>query len=176
MAERAHSSVTGIARRRTVNTRSADRPLVTQPRGLGSGYTLLDAHAFRNAMNVLIARERSIFTIIVLRPEIPDATLALGELLVDQLRGTSGDLVGNLEGAVAVALRGTDHVGAVCFADRARDEWCRAGAGALHTEIAEHPFAEHRVIELLTADWTTMPLMVSTIADRDGSPDHPYRS
>jgi len=176
MAERAHSSVTGIARRRAVNARSADRPLVTQPRGLGSGYTLLDAHAFRNAMNVLIARERSIFTIIVLRPEMPDATLALGELLVRQLRGGSGDLVGYLEGAVAVALRGTDHVGAICFAERVRDEWRRAGGGALDTEIAEHPFAEQRVIELLTADWTTMPLMVSTIADRDGSPDHPYRT
>ena len=53
-----------------------------------------------------------------------------------------------------MALRRTDHVGAVAFADRVRDEWRRAGNGEIRVDIAEHPFAEQRVIELLTADWS----------------------
>jgi hypothetical protein len=105
-------------------------------------------------MNVLIARERSNFTILVIRPEQLGSTLALGETILRQLRGPSGDLVGYLDAAVAVALRRTDHVGAVAFADRVRDDWRRAGNGELLVDIAEHPFAEQRVIELLTADWS----------------------
>jgi hypothetical protein len=127
---------------------------VTQPGNDISGYSLLDGHAFRNAMNVLIARERSNFTILVIRPEQLGSTLALGETILRQLRGPSGDLVGYLDAAVAVALRRTDHVGAVAFADRVRDDWRRAGNGELLVDIAEHPFAEQRVIELLTADWS----------------------
>jgi hypothetical protein len=42
----------------------------------------------------------------------------------------------------------------VAFADRVRDDWRRAGNGELLVDIAEHPFAEQRVIELLTADWS----------------------
>ncbi|PYP68201.1 MAG: hypothetical protein DMD26_02595 [Gemmatimonadetes bacterium] len=175
MPEWARSNIVGIARRKTLNTHQADIPLITQPHGLGSGYALLDAHAFRNAMNVLIARERSIFTIVVIRPQMPGGTLALGEILLRQLRRGSGDLVGYLEGAVAVALRGTDHVGAVSFADRARDEWRRAGHGNLLTEIAEHPFAEQRVIELLTSDWSATAMMAPVIDD-SASPDQPYRA
>ena len=151
----ARSAVIGIARRRAATTPTTDLgPLVTQPGNDVSGYSLLDGHAFRNAMNVLIARERSNFTILVIRPEQLGSTLALGETILRQLRGPSGDLVGYLDAAVAVALRRTDHVGAVAFADRVRDDWRRAGNGELLVDIAEHPFAEQRVIELLTADWS----------------------
>lgn len=151
----ARSAVIGIARRRAASTPTTDLgPLVTQPGNDISGYSLLDGHAFRNAMNVLIARERSNFTILVIRPEQLGSTLALGETILRQLRGPSGDLVGYLDAAVAVALRRTDHVGAVAFADRVRDDWRRAGNGELLVDIAEHPFAEQRVIELLTADWS----------------------
>jgi len=153
----ARSGVIGVARRRITSAQSTDGgpPLITQPRHSDlSGYTLLDGHAFRNAMNVLIARERAIFTILVIRPHRHGSTLALGETILRQLRGPSGDLVGYLEAAIAVALRRTDHVGAVAFADRVRDEWRRAGNGELLVDIAEHPFAEQRVIELLTADWS----------------------
>src|SRR5690348_2859500 len=154
----ARSGVIGIARRRISSVHRLDaRPLITQPR-VDSGYSLLDGHAFRNAMNVLIARDRCVFTILVMRPERNGATLALGEMLLRQLRGVSGDLVGYLDAAIAVALRGTDHVGAVSFADRVRDQWRRAGHGELFIEIAEHPYAEQRVIELLTADWSTTPM------------------
>jgi hypothetical protein len=162
----ARSGVIGIARRRISGVQRADpRPLITQPR-VASGYTLLDGHAFRNAMNVLIARERVVFTILVLRPERLGASLALGETIMRQLRGASGDLVGYLDAAIAVALRGSDHVGAVAFADRVRDQWRRAGHGELFIEIAEHPFAEQRVIELLTADWSASQWMPVVIDER----------
>jgi hypothetical protein len=161
----ARSGVIGIARRRNTSGQSTDAgpPLITQPRGHSSEYTLLDGHAFRNAMNVLIARERSLFTILVLRPEHHGSTLALGETILRQLRGASGDLVGYLDAAIGVALRRTDYVGAVAFADRVRDEWQRDGNGKLQVDIAEHPFAEQRVIELLTADWSSARWMPAAI-------------
>jgi hypothetical protein len=148
---------------------------VTQPGNDISGYTLLDGHAFRNAMNVLIARERSTFAILVIRPEQPGSTLALGETILRQLRGASGDLVGYLEAAVSVALRRTDHVGAVAFADRVRDEWRRAGYGEVRIDIAEHPFAEQRVIELLTADWSASAWLPVIIDDADEPSDQRRR-
>ena len=163
----ARSGVIGIARRRAASATTDAGPLVTQPGDDASGYTLLDGHAFRNAMNVLIARERATFAILVIRPEQLGSTLALGETILQQLRGASGDLVGYLDAAVAVALRHTDHVGAVAFADRVRDEWRRAGHGELLVDIAEHPFAEQRVIELVTADWSAATWIPVIIDDAD---------
>src|SRR5690348_12262250 len=100
MSQQASSGVIGVARRRISNVpRVETRPLITQPR-ISGGYTLLDGHAFRNAMNVLIARERYGFTILVIRPERHAATLALGEKILRQLRRTSGDLVGYLDAVI----------------------------------------------------------------------------
>jgi len=173
----ARSGVIGVARRRVSSAPATDPgPLVKQPGNEVSGYTLLDGHAFRNAMNVLIARERSTFTILVIRPEQLGSTLALGETILRQLRGASGDLVGYLEAAVAVALRCTDHVGAVAFADRVRDEWRRTGHGELRIDIAEHPFAEQRVIELLTADWSAATWIPVIIDDADEPRDQRRRA
>lgn len=168
MSKWAQSGVIGIARRRTVNRQQAESPIITQPRTRDSDYILLDGHAFRNAMNVLIARAREPFTVLILRTRQRDWTLALGETIMRQLRGASGDLVGYLDAAIAVALHATDHVGAVSFADRVRDEWRRKGRGELEIEIAEHPLAESRVIELLTTDWS-VPVW-NTAVIHDGSP------
>jgi hypothetical protein len=175
MSQWARTGVIGIARRRKPTAETIQRPLVMQPRGLGADYVLLDAHAFRNAMNVLIARRHSSFTTLVIRPERPGATLALGETILHQLRGASGDLVGYLEAAIGVALHATDHVGAVAFSDRLRDEWRRYGRGELMIDIAEHPFAEQRVIELLTADWSATAWMPLIIDDGDSLGDQPRR-
>jgi hypothetical protein len=173
----ARSGVIGIARRKPPNNQGVEGPLVTQPRELGVGFVLLDAHAFRNAMNVLIARSRSVFSILVIRADQQEGTLALGETILRQLRGASGDLVGYLEGAIAVALHGTDHVGAVAFADRLRDEWGRLGRGELLIDIAEHPYAEQRLIELLTTDWSVGTWRVAAIDDRaDEGTGQPRRS
>ena len=165
MSKWAQSGVIGVARRRIPNQSADDGPIITQPRSGGTGYVLLDGHAFRNAMNVLIARSREPFTVLILRTQLRDSTLALGETMMRQLRGSSGDLVGYLDGAVAVALHATDHVGAVSFADRVREEWRRLGRGELEVEIAEHPFAESRVIELLTTDWSMLALNATVIDD-----------
>ena len=148
------SGVIGVARRRAANRQQTESPIITQPRVGGRDYVLLDGHAFRNAMNVLIARAREPFAVLILRTQQRDWTLALGETIMRGLRGSSGDLVGYLDGAIAVALHATDHLGALAFVDRVRDEWRRMGRGELEIEIAEYPFAEARVIELLTTDWS----------------------
>ena len=165
MSKWAQSGVIGIARRRAGSRLPVDGPIITQPRAAGSDFVLLDGHAFRNAMNVLIARSREPFTVLILRTRQRDGTLALGETIMRQLRGTSGDLVGYLDAAIAVALHATDHVDAVSFADRVRDEWRRMGHGELEIEIAEHPLAEGRVIELLTTDWSVSSWNAAVIDD-----------
>jgi hypothetical protein len=167
MSKWAQSGVIGIARRRTVNRQQAECPIITQPRASDRDYVLLDGHAFRNAMNVLIARAREPFTVLILRTQQRDWTLALGETIMRQLRGASGDLVGYLDAAIAVALHATDHVGAMSFADRVRDAWRRKGRGELEIEIAEHPLAEPRVIELLTTDWS-VPVWNTGFIDNGG--------
>ena len=159
------SGVIGVARRRAGNGQEADRPIITQPRVSGRDYVLLDGHAFRNAMNVLIARAREPFAVLILRTQQRDWTLALGETIMRQLRGASGDLVGYLDAAIAVALHATDHLGALAFVDRVRDEWRRMGRGELEIEIAEHPYAEARVIELLTTDWSVFVWNAAVIDD-----------
>lgn len=177
MSKWAQSGVIGIARRRTGGQLPADSPIITQPRAAGRDYVLLDGHAFRNAMNVLIARSREPFTVLILRTQQRDWTLALGETIMRQLRGESGDLVGYLDAAIAVALHATDHVDAVSFADRVRDEWRRMGHGELEIEIAEHPLAEARVIELLTTDWSLPAWNAAIIDDRgDLFADQPRRA
>ena len=166
MSKWMQSGVIGVARRRETS-READGPIITQPRAAGRDYVLLDGHAFRNAMNVLIARAREPFAVLILRTQQRDSTLALGETIMRGLRGSSGDLVGYLDAAIAVALQATDHLGALAFVDRVRDEWRRMGRGELEIEIAEHPFAEARVIELLTTDWS-VPAWHAPVID-DGS-------
>lgn len=174
MSRWTRSGVIGIARRKTHTGQPIEGPFVIQPRDTRSGFVLLDSHAFRNAMNVLIARSRSVFSILLIRPEQLGWSLALGETILKQLRGASGDLVGYMDGAIAVALHGTDHVGAVAFADRVRDAWRRQGNGELSVEIAEHPLAENRVIELLTTDWSDIWNAV-VINDRAGDADDQAR-
>lgn len=159
------SGVIGVARRRAGARPQVDVPIITQPRVGGRDYVLLDGHAFRNAMNVLIARAREPFAVLILRTQQRDWTLALGETIMRGLRGSSGDLVGYLDGAIAVALHATDHLGALAFVDRVRDEWWRMGRGELEIEIAEHPLAEARVIELVTTDWSVPEWNAAVIDD-----------
>lgn len=152
MAQWMRSEVVGTARRKRSASQTGERPIITLPRASDT-YVVFDAHAFRNAMNVLIARARDPFTVLVIRPGTPDTTLRLADVVVGQLRAGSGDLAGYLEGAVAVMLHCTQREGALRFRDRVRDAWRRLGGGELFTEVAEYPLEEQRAIDLLTADW-----------------------
>lgn len=167
MAYLMRSGVVGTARRRTSSAQAGERPLITLPRGRDS-YVVLDAHAFRNAMNVLIARAHGPFSVLVIRPAVPGGTLRLAQIVVDQLRGGSGDLAGYLESAVGVMLHGAGREGATRFRDRVRDAWQRAGGGELIVEIAEYPLEEQRTIDLLTADWSSESWM-SFVVDSGSS-------
>lgn len=154
------SGVVGVARRRAPVSQGGEPPLIMLPRGRES-YLLLDAHAFRNAMNVLIAGAYGPFTVLVIRPLVPGNTLRLADIILDQLRAGSGDLAGFLEGAVGVALLGTDRGGAERYCERVRNAWRRAGWEDLLIDIAEYPREEQSAIDLLTTDWSAMPWMPS---------------
>jgi hypothetical protein len=140
------------ARRRRSKTRAGEHPLITLPRAHNS-YVAFDAHAFRNAMNVLVARSPVPFTVLILRPTVPDATLGLAEVVLSELRAGSGDLAGCLESAVGVALHG-GREGAHRFLDRVCDRWHQLGGGELLVEMAEYPLEEQRAVGLLTTDWS----------------------
>src|SRR5512138_2541822 len=87
MSKWMQSGVIGVARRRATNRPQADVPIITQPRHAGRDYVLLDGHAFRNAMSVLIAQAREPFAVLILRTQQRDWTLALGETIMRGLRG-----------------------------------------------------------------------------------------
>ena len=145
-------------------------PLITQPRGNGKGYDLFDAHAFRNAVNAHLAGDRApFFTLVVLKPTAPGATLRLGEVLLRALRVESGDLAGYLEGAVAVYLHAARRRDAGPFVERVKEEWRRTGLGDLAVEVATHPVEEHRVIDLLSADWADVAVGMLAPDENGGS-------
>lgn len=174
MAEWIRSGVVGMTRRKRSSSQAPERPLITLPRARDT-YAVFDAHAFRNAMNVLIARSREPFTVLVFRPATPDTTLRLADIVVGQLRAGSGDLAGHLESAVAVMLYGTDREGALRFRDRVAEAWRQIGAGELFVDTAEHPLEEQHTINLLTTDWSAeswMPL-VAAEGGRAQAPEHP---
>jgi hypothetical protein len=164
MGQWMRNGVGALARRRQVG---APQPLVTLPRGRDR-YVLLDAHAFRNAMNVLVAGARTPFTVLVIRPTLPNTTSRLADLVLDQIRAGSGDLAGFLEAVVAVTVQGTRQ-GALRLCERLRDDWRRLDGGDLRIDVAEHPLEEQRAIDLLTADWSEERWMPVVIDARDPS-------
>lgn len=153
MKEWIRSGTVETTRRKRSSPNSNERPLITMPRAQDS-YAVLDAHAFRNAMNVLLARARYPFTVLIIRPAMADTTLSLANVVVGQLRAGSGDLAGHLESAIAVMLHATDREGALRFGERLRESWRSVGGGELYIEVAEYPLEEQRTIDLLTADWS----------------------
>lgn len=166
MTQPTRTGVFGTARRRRSRPQTGEHPLITLPRSRDS-YVPFDAHAFRNAMNVLVARAREPFTVVVIKPALPDATSGLAEVIVSQLRAGSGDLAGHLESAIAVVLQAAGRDGGLRFLGRLRDIWPKFGGGELCVEIAEHPEEEQRVIELLTSDWSAETSVA--LADRDAA-------
>ena len=131
-------------------------PLVTQPRGgrQGAGYELLDAHAFRNAVCAYLATDcDQEFTLVVLKPDSPATTIRLGEVVLNTVRASRGDLAGRLEGALAVLLRTSRPPEVTPFVERVNMAWRRIGGKRLTIEIAGHPDEEHRIADLLSADW-----------------------
>jgi hypothetical protein len=150
----------GTTRRKRPSRQLSEDPLITLPRARGT-YVVFDAHAFRNAMNVLIARSQEPFTVLIMRPIVADATLRLADVVVGQLRAGTGDLAGYLEAAVAVMLHGAGRDGALRFRERAREAWRQLGGGELLVDMAEYPREEQRAIELLTTDWSAESWSVS---------------
>ena len=141
---------------RRSSTEGARPPLLTQPRAgtHGAGYELLDAHAFRNAICAYLAEGRDQeFTLVVLKPDSPTTTVRLGELVLNTVRASSGDLAGKLEGALAVLLRTSRPPEVIPFVERVNVAWHRLGGPPLTVEIAGHPAEELRIADLLSADW-----------------------
>ena len=153
MGQWMRGGVVGTARRKQSSRQVSEDPLITLPRASGT-YVVFDGHAFRNAMNVLVARARNPFTVLIIRPTDRDSTLRLADVVVGQLRAGSGDLAGYLESAVAVMLHGAARDGALRFRERVREIWRRLAGGELSIAMAEYPLEEQRALGLLTTDWS----------------------
>ena len=153
-AGRADQAAGGRARNRPARANAENAsPLLTQPQEPSGSLALLDAHAFRNAVCAYLAIGRASFTLVVLRPV--DAALigGLGETLLRVMRVRSGDLAGCLEGALAVYLHAATPVEAARFVDRVNSTWRLTGGAPVVIGVATYPAQEHRIIDLLSADW-----------------------
>ena len=129
-------------------------PAVVQPRAADAGYELLDGHDFRNAVSAHLARNRDgCFTIVIVRPDQP-AARSLAQVLFETLRMASGDLVGDLGGAIGLYVHGARRAEVDSVLKRVRERWQLAQGGDLAIDVADHPCDEYRVVDLLAANWS----------------------
>ena len=134
-------------------------PLMLQPAGESSGYRLLDAHAFRNAVCAYLTDERApAFALVILQPASADVLPLLGAAVLSTLRAERGDLAGCLEGALAVFLRTGKRAEVAPFVGRVREQWRQAAGTSLAIEIAAHPAEEDRIVDLLSTHWAETDL------------------
>jgi KaiC/GvpD/RAD55 family RecA-like ATPase/CheY-like chemotaxis protein len=126
-----------------------EAPLFMQPRA-ADGPLLLGAGDFRDTISSRLAGESAaFFTLVLLRPEQPAQTPRLASLVLGALRVDGGDLVGTLDGAVAVYLHAARRKDVAPFIDRIRARWRESGDGEITVEVASYPLKKERVVDLL---------------------------
>jgi hypothetical protein len=128
-----------------------DVPFVTQPSADGFGYTAMDAHAFRNAVNAHMAGDRvPFFALVTLRAIDGGSAQDLTRFVLRRVRIDGGDLAGVVDDSVAaVYLHSTGRDDVTSFVGWMREEWRAAGHGDLHVSVAAYPAEEHDVLTLL---------------------------
>lgn len=137
----------GHVARRIIETES---PIFVQPRA-GDGPQLLGAGDFRDTISSRLGSESlAFFTLVLLRPDQPAQTPRLASLVLGALRVDGGDLVGTLDGAVAVYLHAARRKDVTPFVDRIRAKWRESGDGEITVDVASYPLKKERVVDLLT--------------------------
>lgn len=145
-------------------TMETEAPLLMQPRS-GEGPQLLEAGDFRQSIGSRLADDgAAFFTIVLLRPESSAQTGRLASLVLGALRVDGGDLVGTLDGAVAVYLHAARRKDVVPFVERIRSKWHAGGEGEVSIEVASYPLKKERVVDLLAGTPADAPIRPATRA------------
>lgn len=129
----------------------ADSAVVRQPTGDGDTPTPLDEHDFRQVLRVHMAEDQlPLFTLISARPGGGD-TQRLSDVALRCVRAESGDLVGLVDGRVAIYLHSARRKDVSRFVERLREAWQRAAQDDLDIDVASYPADDKKVAQLVGA-------------------------
>jgi len=96
---------------------------------------MLGRSAFARAVDSRLgAPDRALFTLLIIRPPV-EAGTRLGEVLLQQIRGELGDLVGETEGGYGVVLQGARPSQAGSFLDRVSAALKRFGMNGRELDV-----------------------------------------
>ena len=124
---------------------------VRQPTGAGAAPTPLDEEGFRRGLQVHMAEDRlPLFTIVSARPAAGD-TQRLAEVALGCVRADDGDLVGIIDGRVAIYLHSARRKDVTHFLERLRESWRRTAQDDVEMEAASYPSDDEKVTHLFGA-------------------------
>ena len=125
--------------------------VVRQPTGGGALPTPLDEDGFRRVLRVHMAEDRlPLFTVVSARPAGGD-TGRLSEVALRCVRVDSGDLVGVLDGRVAIYLHSARRKDVARFVERLRESWNRTAQEDLELDVASYPTDDAKVTSMFGA-------------------------
>jgi KaiC/GvpD/RAD55 family RecA-like ATPase len=125
--------------------------VVRQPTGGGALPTPLDEDGFRRVLRVHMAEDRlPLFTVVSARPAGGD-TGRLSEVALRCVRVDSGDLVGVVDGRVAIYLHSARRKDVTRFVERLRERWHHTAQDELELDVASYPTDDAKVTSMFGA-------------------------
>lgn len=125
--------------------------LLAQPRRPDGGFEVLPTEGFETAVRAYLDRARAPFFALLTASAPPAELGALAELALGLCRVEDGDLVGQLEGRVAILADGARPQDLRGLAERLGERWRAAGHGDPEIEIIGYPSEESRVLAMFGA-------------------------
>jgi hypothetical protein len=131
--------------------REEETAVVRQPTGGGALPTPLDEEGFRRVLRVHMAEDRlPLFTVVSVRPAGGD-TGRLSEVALRCVRVDSGDLVGVVDGRVAIYLHSARRKDVTRFVERLRERWHHTAQDELELDVASYPTDDAKVTSMFGA-------------------------
>ena len=128
-----------------------DTAAVRQPTGAGAAPAPLDEEGFRRVLKVHMAEDRlPLFTVVSARPAAGDPQ-RLAEVALRCVRIDSGDLVGIVDGRVAIYLHSARRKDVTRFVERLRECWRRTAEDEVEMDVASYPTDDEKVARLFGA-------------------------
>lgn len=128
-----------------------DTAAVRQPTGADATPAPLDEEGFRRVLRVHMTEDRlPLFTVVSARSPAGDAR-HLAQVALGCIRADSGDLVGVVDGWVAIYLHSARRKDVARFVERLRECWRHAGQHDLDLDVATYPADDAKITRLLGA-------------------------
>ena len=128
-----------------------DAAPVRQPIGPGAALAPLDEEGFRRVLQLHMAEDRlPLFTLVSARPAAGDPQ-RLAEVALRCVRADTGDLVGIVDGRVAIYLHSARRKDVTRFLERLRETWRRTAQDDVEMDVASYPTDDEKVTRLFGA-------------------------